>query len=37
MFGLILCLDAFQSVETHYMPNYQGWRRAFEQQRQLAP
>jgi transposase-like protein len=30
-------LERFHGVATKYLPNYLGWRRAFEQYRQLAP
>jgi transposase-like protein len=30
-------LARFHGVATHYLPNYLGWRRAFEQHRQLTP
>ena len=30
-------LDRFHGVATKYLPNYLGWRRAFEQNRQLTP
>lgn len=30
-------LRGFHGVATKYLPNYLGWRRAFEQRRQLAP
>lgn len=30
-------LEHFHGVATKYLPNYLGWRRAFEQHRQLAP
>lgn len=30
-------LDPFHGVATKYLPNYLGWRRAFEQHRKLAP
>ena len=30
-------LERFHVVATKYLPNYLGWRRAFEQYRQLAP
>jgi hypothetical protein len=30
-------LERFHGVATKYLPNYLGWRRAFEQCRQLAP
>lgn len=30
-------LERFHGVATHYLPNYLGWRRAFEQHRQLIP
>jgi hypothetical protein len=30
-------LEHFHGVATTYLPNYLGWRRAFEQHRQLAP
>jgi transposase-like protein len=32
-----LWLVRFHGVATHYLPNYLGWRRAFEQHRQIAP
>jgi transposase-like protein len=32
-----LWLERFHGVATHYLPNYLGWRRAFEQHRQIAP
>jgi transposase-like protein len=32
-----LWLERFPGVATHYLPNYLGWRRAFEQHRQLVP
>ena len=30
-------IEHFHGVATKYLPNYLGWRRAFEQHRQLAP
>jgi transposase-like protein len=30
-------LRRFHGVATHYLPNYLGWRRAFEQHRQIEP
>jgi transposase-like protein len=30
-------LARFHGVATHYLPNYLGWRRAFEQHRQIEP
>jgi hypothetical protein len=30
-------LERFHGVATKYLSNYLGWRRAFEQYRQLAP
>jgi transposase-like protein len=30
-------LARFHGVATHYLPNYLGWRRAFEQHRQMEP
>jgi len=30
-------LARFHGVATHYLPNYLGWRRAFEQHPQLTP
>jgi transposase-like protein len=30
-------LARFHGVATHYLPNYLGWRRAFEQRRQIEP
>ncbi len=30
-------LARFHGVATHYLPNYLGWRRAFEQHRQVTP
>lgn len=30
-------LARFHGVATHYLPNYLGWRRAFEQHRQITP
>ena len=32
-----LWLERFHGVATHYLPNYLGWRRAFEQHHQLVP
>jgi len=32
-----LWLERFHGVATHYLPNYLGWRRAFEQHRNLTP